>query len=46
MKLEPVTKKDKKNKTTSKNLDKVMSANCDVSVVFPISSQFGANQEA
>ena len=46
MKLGPVTKRDKRNKTTSKNFDEVMSANCDVSVVFPISGQFGANPEA
>ena len=46
MKLGPVTKRDKRNKTTSKNFDKLMSANCDVSVVFLISGQFGANPEA
>ena len=39
MKLRPVTKLDKKNKTTSKILyDDVMSANCDVIVIFPIYS--------
>ena len=46
MKLGPVTKRDKRNKTTSKIFDKLMSANCDVSVVFLISGQFGANPEA
>ena len=36
MKLGPVTKLDKRNKT-SKNIDNdVMSANCDVIVIFPI----------
>ena len=35
MKLGPVTKRDKKNKTTSKNFDDhVMSRNCDVIVIF------------
>ena len=35
MKLEPGTKVDKRNKTTSKKIvDKVMSANCDVIVFF------------
>ena len=43
MKLEPVTKVDKKNKTTSKNIDdSVISTNCDVFVIFPVYSQFGA----
>ena len=43
MKLGPVTKLNKKNKTTSKNVsDDVMSANCDVIVIFPIFDQFGA----
>ena len=46
MKLGPVTKQDKRNKTTSKKIDEVISANCDVSVVFPISGQFGAIPEA
>ena len=42
MKLGPVTKLDKRNKTTSKRFDDdVMSANCDVIVIFPICSQFG-----
>ena len=37
MKLGPVTKLDKRNKTTSKSFDDdVMSANCDVIVIFPI----------
>ena len=42
MKLGMVTKLDKKNKTLSKNDDDVMSANCDVIVIFPIFGQFGA----
>ena len=43
MKLGPVTRLDKTNKTTSKNFDDdVMSANCDVIVIFSIYSQFGA----
>ena len=46
MKLGSVTKQYKRNKTTSKNFDEVMSANCNVSVVFPISDKFGANPEA
>ena len=37
MKLGPVTKIDKKNKTTSKKIDdNVMSENCDVFVIFRI----------
>ena len=43
MKLEPLTKLDKKNKTMSKKLDDyVMSKNCDVIAIFSIYSQFGA----
>ena len=43
MKLGPVTKLDKKNKTTSKKFnDNVMSANCGVIVIFLIYGQFGA----
>ena len=43
MKLGPVTKLDKKNKTTSKKFDDdVMSENCDVIVIFRIFGQFGA----
>ena len=43
MKLGPVTKLDKKNKATSKKFDvDVMSENCDVTVIFRISDQFGA----
>ena len=45
MKLGPVTKLDKKNKTTSKNFEHdVMWGNCDVIVIFRISGQFGAVQ--
>ena len=41
MKLESVTKLDKRNTTTSKNFDNdVMTANCDVIVIFPINGQF------
>ena len=37
MKLGPVTKLDKRNKTTSKKFDDgVMSENCDVIVIFQI----------
>ena len=43
MELGPVTKIDKRNKTTSKIFDDdAMSANCDVIVTFPIYGQFGA----
>ena len=43
MKLGPVTKLDKRNKTTSKKFDvDVMSENCDVIVIFRIFDQFGA----
>ena len=44
MKLGQVTKLDKRNKTISKNFDNdVMSASCDVIVIFPIYGQFGAS---
>ena len=43
MKLGPVTKLDKKNKTTSKKFDNdVMPKNCDVIATFSIYGQFGA----
>ena len=42
MKLGPVTKLDKKNKTSKKLDDDVMSANCEDIVIFPIYGQFGA----
>ena len=43
MKLGPVTKLDKRNRTTSKKFDDyVMSENCDIIVIFQTSSQFGA----
>ena len=43
MELGPVIKVDKKNTTTSKTFDDdVMSANCDVIVVFPIYGHFAA----
>ena len=42
MKLGPVTKLDKRNKTMSKKFyDDVMAENCDVIVIFPIYGQFG-----
>ena len=45
MKLGPVTKLDKRNKTTSKKIDDdVMSENCDVIFIFFIFGQFGAVQ--
>ena len=43
MKLEPVTNLDKRNKTRSKKVDDdIMSANCDVMIIFLIYGQFGA----
>ena len=43
IKLGPVTKLDKRNKTTSKKFDEdVMSANLDVIVIFPIYGQLEA----
>ena len=43
MKLGPVTKLDKRNKTTSKNFSNdVMLENCDAIVIFTIYGQFGA----
>ena len=46
MKLGPVTKFDKRNKTTSKNIDDaIMLADCHGVVVFPIYGQFGAIQK-
>ena len=46
MKLGPVTKPDKWNKTTSKKFNNdAISPNCDV-VIFPIYSQFGATQKS
>ena len=43
MKLEPVKKLDKRNKTMSKNFDaSVMSENCDVIAIFPFYGKFGA----
>ena len=43
MKLGPVTKLDKGNKTTSKKIDfEVMLENCDVIVLFRSFGQFGA----
>ena len=43
IKLGPVTRLDRRNKTTSKKFDvDVMSENCDVIVIFRIFGQFGA----
>ena len=43
MKLEPVTKLDKRNKTTSKKFDDdVISPNYDVIINFLVYGQFGA----
>ena len=45
MKLEPVTKLDKRNTTMSKKFDDgAMSKNCDVIVIFRMFSHFGAVQ--
>ena len=44
MKLGPVTKLEKRNKTSKKNDDDVTSANCDVIVIFPIYGQSKAIQ--
>ena len=45
MKLGPVAKLDKKNKTKPKNFGvDVMLENCDVIVIFQIFGQFGAVQ--
>ena len=46
MKLGPVTKLDKKNTAMSKTFESdIMSANCDVIVIFLIYAQFEAIQE-
>ena len=46
MKLGPVTKLDRRNKTTSKNFeDDVILENCDIIPIFPIYGQFGAIQK-
>ena len=43
MKLGPVTKLDKRNKTTSKKFDDdFILENCDAIAIFPIYGQFGA----
>ena len=45
MKLGPVTKLDKRNKTTSKKFDDdIISGKCDVTVIFSIYGQFVAIQ--
>ena len=46
MKLGPVTKHDKKNKTTPNKVDDaVMSKNCDAIAIFQIYGQSGAIQK-
>ena len=46
MKLGPVTKINKRNKTTPKKFgNDVMSEKCDITVIFPIYGQFGAMQK-
>ena len=46
MKLGPVTKLEKRNKTTSKKFDgDFMPENCDIIFIFPIYGQFGAIQK-
>ena len=46
MKLGPVTKLNKRNKTTSRKFyDDVISVKCDVIVIFPVYGQFGAIQK-
>ena len=44
MKLGPVTKIDKRNTARSKKFDE-FSQSCDVIVIFPIYSQFGATRK-
>ena len=47
MKIGPVTKLDKRNKTTPKKFEgDAMSDYCDVIVIFPIFGQFGAIRRA
>ena len=46
MKLGLETKLNKRNKTTSKKFDDVISGSCDVIAIFPIYGQFGAIQKA
>ena len=46
MKIGPVTKLDKRNRTTSRKFDDdSMSANCDVIIIFANYDQFGALQK-
>ena len=42
MKLAPITKIDKRNKTTLKNDNDIITGNSDVIVIFLIYIQFGA----
>ena len=45
MKLGPVTKLGKRNKTSRKLDDDVMSRNCDAIAIFSIYGQFGATRK-
>ena len=45
MKLGPITKLDKRNKTTSKKVDNDALTTNDIIVIFPVDDQFGANQK-
>ena len=46
MKLRPAPKRDRRNMAMSKKFDDdIMSANCDVIVIFPIYGQLGAIQK-
>ena len=46
MMLGPVTKLNERNTTTSKKIDdNIMSNNCDITVIFLVYGQFGANQK-
>ena len=43
MKLRPVTKLDKRNRTMLKKInDDVISENCDIIIIFPVYGQLGA----
>ena len=42
MKLGPVTKLDKRNRTSKEIDHDFMSKNCDITTIFPIYDQFGA----
>ena len=47
MKLGPVTKLHKKNKKNAKKIDDdIISANCDITIIFLIHGELGANQKS